>query len=156
MSSEQARFWERKTLEELDAKEWEMLCDGCARCCLHKFEDEHDGTIEFTDVACRLLDRQRCRCTDYANRTRQVPDCVPLQSTARQALAWLPDSCAYRRVAENRPLAWWHPLVSGDPNTVHEAGISVRGRSIAERAIDPERIVERISDWVRWTRRDTT
>ena len=108
--------------------EWESLCDGCARCCLEKLEDEDTGKIYFTHVSCKLLDAGLCACKDYANRSDQVPDCVRLTPENVRTLNWLPPSCGYKLVAEGRDLYWWHPLISGDPNTVHEAGVSVRGR----------------------------
>ena len=138
-------FWRRKSLEEMSAEEWESLCDGCARCCLLKLEDEQTGALEFTDIACRLLDHGTCQCSDYANRQAHVPDCVTLTPEDARTLRWLPSTCAYRLVARGEDLAWWHPLVSGDPNTVHEAGISVRGRITAEQSgADPE---NHIVDW---------
>ena len=138
-------FWRRKSLDEMSTTEWESLCDGCARCCLIKLEDEDTGKLDYTDVACRLLDHRTCRCSDYSNRRSRVPDCVNLTPAAVRNLRWLPDSCAYRLIAEGEDLAWWQPLGSGDPETVHEAGISVRGRIVAEESgIDPE---DRIGDW---------
>ena len=125
-------FWRRKTLSEMTADEWESLCDGCAKCCLHKLEDAETGEVSYTNVACRLLDAGTCLCTDYARRTRFVPDCVRLTPQNLAQLTWMPSSCAYRLVAEGRDLHWWHPLVSGDPETVHRAGISVRSRVVAE------------------------
>lgn len=140
-----APFWRTKRLEEMSPEEWESLCDGCARCCLHKLEDADSGDVYVTDIACRLLDLGTCRCADYGNRVRLVPDCLTLTPAAARTRAWLPSSCAYRRLAEGRDLADWHPLVSGDPESVHRAGISVRGRVVAEAdAGDPE---DRIVDW---------
>ena len=121
-------FWKTKALEEMSSAEWESLCDGCARCCLQKLEDEDTGQIYFTHVSCRLLDAGLCACKDYPNRSEQVPDCVRLTPENVRTLNWLPPSCGYKLVAEGRDLYWWHPLISGDPNTVHEAGVSVRGR----------------------------
>ena len=115
-------FWRRKTLDEMTAREWESLCDGCGRCCLMKLEDEDDGTVYATDVGCRLLDRATCRCSDYANRKAKVPDCIKLTPKLARSLAWLPPTCAYRLVANRQDLPWWHPLVSGRPETVVEAG----------------------------------
>lgn len=129
----QAPFWKTKTLEEMTAAEWEALCDGCGRCCLHKLREEDTGALAYTSVACRLLDLKTCRCGDYANRMRRVPDCVGLTPEVVRSIDWLPPTCGYRRVAEGKGLAWWHPLVSGDPDTVHAAGISVRGRAVSER-----------------------
>lgn len=142
---EDAPYWKTKPLEAMSREEWEALCDGCARCCLLKLEDSDTREIAYTDIACRLLDHGSCRCTNYRRRTRLVPDCVDLTPEKVRRLGWLPSTCAYRLVAEGRDLAWWHPLVSGDPETVHQAGISVRGRVVAEhRGIDPE---DRIVTW---------
>jgi uncharacterized cysteine cluster protein YcgN (CxxCxxCC family) len=127
-SGQEGFFWKTKTLEEMSSAEWESLCDGCARCCLEKLEDEDTGKIYFTHVSCKLLDAGLCACKDYTNRSDQVPDCVRLTPENVRTLNWLPPSCGYKLVAEGRDLYWWHPLISGDPNTVHEAGVSVRGR----------------------------
>jgi uncharacterized protein len=126
-------FWKTKRLEEMTRDEWESLCDGCGRCCLHKLRDEDTEALSFTNVACRLLDLQSCRCSDYSRRQRRVPDCVSLTPRSLQSIDWLPPSCAYRRLRDGLDLEWWHPLVSGDPDTVHQAGVSVRGRAVSER-----------------------
>ncbi len=123
-----APFWKTKKLDEMTQAEWESLCDGCGKCCLCKLEDMDTGEIHWTSVACRLFDPQTCRCSDYPNRQQQVPDCVLLTPEKVTTLSWLPATCAYRLLSEGHDLEWWHPLVSGDPETVHQAGISIRGR----------------------------
>lgn len=140
-------FWKTKTLEELTTEEWEALCDGCGKCCLHKIEDEDSGKVYFTCVACRLLDLEACRCLDYEHRSEQVRDCVPLTLDMVRSITWLPESCAYRRLAEGRGLAWWHPLVSGDPSSVQRAGISVCGRAIPEAQADLSNLEGMVVDW---------
>jgi uncharacterized protein len=144
---EPAPFWRRKSLEEMSPSEWESLCDGCARCCLVKLEDEESGEIHFTDIGCTLLDARTCRCRDYKRRQQRVPDCVKLTPEAVRTLNWLPITCAYRLVAEGKDLPAWHPLVSASPDSVHEAGVSVRGRVIASeddlaQELWPDRIVK--------------
>ena len=128
-------FFETKTLKQMTAAEWESLCDGCGLCCLVRFEEEESGDIIPTRVHCKLFDPQRCVCTDYVNRAEHVPDCVKLTPGNVEALAWMPLSCAYRRIHEGRGLADWHPLVSGDRESVHRAGVSVRGQTISETAL---------------------
>lgn len=120
-------FWRTVPLEEMSEAQWEALCDGCGRCCLLKLEDEETGEILLTKLSCRLLDIGSCRCRDYGNRHQIVSDCLSIDPEAVRRLSWLPKTCAYRRLSEGRDLSWWHPLVSGNRDTVHEAGISVRG-----------------------------
>ena len=126
-------FWKTTPLAQMTSTQWESLCDGCGRCCLHKLRDDETEELSFTNVACRLLDGQTCQCRHYERRRQYVPDCVTLTAQGLAAIDWLPPSCAYRRVAEGKDLLWWHPLVSGDPDTVHRAGVSVRGRAVDER-----------------------
>ena len=129
-------FWRTKTLAQMSAEEWESLCDGCGRCCLVRFEDEETGEVIPTRVACRLLDVHTCACTNYPRRRRYVPDCIKLTPRKIDELSWMPHSCAYRRLHEGRDLADWHPLVSGDPSSVHRAGISVAGKVVSETALE--------------------
>ena len=132
-------FWERKTLDEMTAAEWESLCDGCGLCCLIRFEDEDTGEIIPTRVACKLLDQHLCRCKDYENRKAHVPDCIKLTPGAIESLQWMPKSCAYRRLSEGRTLASWHPLITSDPESVHRAGVSIRDQTISEASLaDPD------------------
>ena len=144
---EQAPFWRAKTLEELTPVEWELLCDGCGRCCLNKLEYEDTGEIEWTDLACVLLDGQTCRCTDYKHRHQRVSGCIALTPVSVRELNWLPPTCGYRLVAEGRDLYWWHPLISGDPETVHQAGISVRGRTQSEVGKSIDDYEDHVVEW---------
>lgn len=127
------RFWERVPLGRLTPREWEALCDGCGKCCLNKLEDPDTGEVAFTRIACRLLDDETCRCAHYEVRKRLVPDCVHLTPANIGEIAyWMPQTCAYRLLWEGKSLAPWHPLISGSPESVHEAGVSVRGRTLPE------------------------
>ena len=131
MGALRPRFWELP-LAELNRDEWEALCDGCGKCCLHKLEDADTGEVHATNVACKLLDRRTGRCRDYRARKMYVPECVRLTADSVHKIDWLPSTCAYRLRAEGRPLYDWHYLISGDPETVHEAGVSVRGWTVSE------------------------
>jgi len=143
-----AEWWHEKSLEQLSDTEWEALCDGCARCCLHKLEDRETGELFYTRVRCRYLDEQSCRCTDYANRLSRVPNCLALRSADWRDLDWLPGTCAYRLRARGLPLPEWHPLVSGNRDSVHDAGISVRGRTISDEYVHPDGYDEHLVHWV--------
>lgn len=125
-------FWREKSLRQMDRAEWESLCDGCGKCCVHKLEDDDTGELMATNVACRLLDRRTGRCKDYRNRRAYVPECVRLTPEKVLELDWLPSTCAYLLLAEGKDLPEWHPLVTGDPESVHAAGQSVRGWTVSE------------------------
>lgn len=146
MSTPPTPFWKEKKLAELDEKEWESLCDGCAKCCLYRLEDEDTRKIYFTNVHCRLLDTQTGRCTDYANRSTRVPDCVTITPAVLEDPYWLPRSCAYRLLAEGRDLPAWHPLLTGDPLTVVRAGHRVCDRTICED--DADELESHLVDWI--------
>ncbi len=128
-------FWHTKTLEEMTLSEWESLCDGCGRCCLNKLIDPETDAIYTTAVACKLLDTNTCRCKNYADRKRHVSDCIRFTPETIGNYDWLPDSCAYRLLAEGYDLPEWHPLVTGDPESVHDAGFSVRGMAVSEEEV---------------------
>ena len=147
---QQLAFWDEKTLEEMTVPEWEALCDGCGRCCLMKLEDEDSGEIFTSDVHCRLLDGESCKCSDYPNRLAKVPDCIKLNPENVRTISWIPVTCAYRRIAEGKGLAWWHPLISGDPETVAAVGVSVRGRTISEDKVKPGEWEDHVADWPNW------
>lgn len=129
-------FWRTTALVDMTPAQWESLCDGCGRCCLEKLEDFYTHAIHYTDVACAMLDLDTCRCTNYAERHRFMPDCVPLTPDNIADLRWMPSTCAYRMLADGKDLADWHPLISGDPQTVIDAGISVKGRATPSSAVD--------------------
>jgi uncharacterized protein len=146
--AEDIPFWRRKSLQEMTDSEWESLCDGCARCCLNKLEEEGTDRTFYTNVGCRLLDGEACRCRDYAHRLEKVDDCVQLTPKNIDTITWLPPSCAYVLLAEGKELYWWHPLVSGDPETVHAAGVSVRSHVLAsENDVPDEDLEEHIVSW---------
>ncbi len=146
-SKEAAPFWETKTLSEMTKREWESLCDGCGKCCLHKYEYEDTGEIDHTNVACRYLDLNKCNCTQYKRRHELVDDCIALSAKMVGNLSWLPVTCAYRRLDEGKTLPKWHPLITGDPDSVRRAGISVGGKIISEDDVDdPE---DYIVDWIK-------
>ena len=133
-------FWKTKTLDQLDRNEWEALCDGCAKCCVHKLEDEDTGEVHYTCVACRLLDANTCRCTNYAHRHELVPDCAALSVDHPEYFEWMPETCAYRLMYEGKPFPDWHPLISGTPDSVHAHGASARRKLIPEFLADEERL----------------
>jgi uncharacterized cysteine cluster protein YcgN (CxxCxxCC family) len=137
-------FWESKALKDMSKQEWESLCDGCARCCLHKLEDEDTDEVYYTDVHCRYLDKKDCSCTVYQTRNEKVPECIWLTPEQAHSFHWLPDTCAYRLVAEGKPLYDWHPLISGDPDSVHKSGISLQGKGIPDDKIPEEEWQSRI------------
>lgn len=145
MSNE--RFWETKPLTKLSQEEWESLCDGCARCCLIKLEDEDSGDIHHTNVVCDLLDLEECRCTKYSERSIHVPECVVVTPQIIDQLHWMPSTCAYRLLWEGNSLPEWHPLITGDAKSVHLAGISVRGRVFKQCEVNDDDLQDHIVDW---------
>lgn len=147
MRNPAAPFWETKTLAEMSTAEWESLCDGCGKCCLGMVDDPEGNGLRHTAVACRLLDPHTCRCTSYEDRHRFVPDCVRITPRKIAKLPWLPSTCAYRRLDAGAPLPSWHPLITRDASSVHDAGQSVRGRMVSERDVDAADIVTHIADW---------
>lgn len=140
-------FWKTKTLAEMSEQEWESLCDGCGKCCVLGLEDADTGEIYLTDVACKLLDGQSCQCSDYANRKKKVPDCVKLTPKNVPRYKWIPKTCAYRLVSEGRDLFPWHPLISGDPESVHRANVSARGRTRPQGRLKMAGLIKRITKW---------
>ena len=139
-------FWQEKTLSEMNEEEWESLCDNCGKCCLHKLEDEDTGKIFYTSVVCDLINLESCRCTRYSERCTLVPDCLDLKQHDFTDYTWLPATCAYKLLAEGKDLPAWHPLVSGSPETVNEAGVSIRSYAMKESEI--EHVEEHIIEWL--------
>ena len=143
-----SEWYNTLSLEQLDEQQWEALCDGCAKCCLHKLEDEDSGEIFYTRIRCRYLDEATCRCSDYSRRSELVPNCIHLNRDNARDLTWLPSTCAYRLRGAGEPLPQWHPLVSGRDASVHEAGISIRGRALSDEYVHPEGYDEHVVNWV--------
>ncbi len=142
------RFWEALTLDQLSEDQWESLCDHCGRCCLHKLEDMDTGEVFFTDVACQYMDEETCSCPHYQQRQQLVPECLSIKPDWGEKFNWLPSTCAYRLLYEGKPLPDWHPLISGDEQSVHLAGISIRGRNFRDNEVDEHEIDEHVIDWV--------
>ncbi len=142
-------YWYAKPLDQMSRAEWESLCDGCGKCCLHKLQEEDTDDVYYTKIACRFLDHDNCRCQDYDRRQELVPGCVTLTPDSLAEHWWLPDTCAYRLLAEGLPLFDWHPLISGDPNSVHAAGMSVKGKVLAEGSVPEEDYEDYIVRWIR-------
>lgn len=140
-------WWKQKTLAEMTPEEWESLCDGCAKCCLIKLEDEEDGTVYYTDIACDLLDGTTCQCKDYANRTTRVPECLQLNADNLEQLYWMPPSCAYRLLHEGKDLPPWHHLRSGDPQSIHRLQQSIHGRFVYAASVHEEHWEDRVVTW---------
>jgi uncharacterized cysteine cluster protein YcgN (CxxCxxCC family) len=148
-SSSTKPYWETKALNEMSPEEWEALCDGCAKCCLFKIEDEDTGEVEYTNIACRMLDLKTCRCKIYEHRFEVIKDCLSLTYEKLLEIDWLPESCAYRRIAEGRGLAWWHPLISGTQDTLRQAGVSVCCQEVVgELQADLSKIEAYVIDWI--------
>lgn len=139
-------FWDQKPLSEMSSEEWEALCDGCGRCCTWKFEDEDSGETLYTDIRCRLFNDTDCCCTDYTKRTTLVPECLDIRKLSDAQYRWLPDTCAYRLLHEGRELQSWHPLISGDKDSVHAAGISLRRKTVCGEQLTEEEMVHHIID----------
>ncbi len=140
------QYWKRKSLADMTVAEWEGLCDGCALCCMHKIEDEDTDEVFYTDLACRLLDLESCRCSDYANRARKVADCLVLSVDRPEEFNWLPASCAYRRLANGQELPEWHPLLTGRAESVHEAGVSMLGRAVSENDTNDYTVLQTLAE----------
>ena len=147
MKTQESHFWLEKTITEFTPEEWESLCDGCGKCCLHKLRDAKSGRIYFTNVVCRYSDLKTCQCTDYENRHENVPTCVFLTPKMAVEADWLPKTCAYRRIARGEGLLWWHPLVSGDIKSVQMSGNSIVGRVVQENEVDLDDLEDMVVEW---------
>ena len=143
----QSKFWLEKAIEDLTPSEWESLCDFCSKCCLHKFIEPGKTEVLFTNVVCRYMDMETCKCSDYENRHENVPDCVLLTPKLAKGANWLPKNCAYRLVAEGKDIPWWHPLKTGNPESTRKTGNSVYGKVVSEDDIDPEDLEDMVVDW---------
>ena len=141
-------FWEAKSLDAMTDGEWESLCDGCGQCCLHKLVNDDTADVFYTRVACQLLDDETGRCTRYTTRLVEVEDCLDVRRMSATELAWMPRTCAYRRLAEGQSLPWWHPLITGDPQSTANACMAVSGRTISETAADLDQLEAEIIEWV--------
>lgn len=146
MPNDDQPFWKTKKLTQMTRAEWESLCDGCGKCCLNKLIDTDTNELFFTNVACRLLDTRSCQCTRYKDRHKHVKDCIPLTPRNVKKLRWLPDTCAYRLVANGQDLPDWHHLKCGDRREVHRVGASARGRIISEKQAGE--LEDHLVDWV--------
>ena len=143
----QNQFWKTTPLDQLSKDQWESLCDGCGKCCVLKLEDVDTGDVHYTDVSCKLLDCQTAKCKKYAERKNYVPDCMVLAPTNLSMLTWMPDSCAYKLIYENKDLPCWHPLVTGNPNSTRLAGHSVAGQVVPEASVFEEDLPHHLKNW---------
>ena len=141
-------FWEAKALDAMTDAEWESLCDGCGQCCLHKLVNDETADVFYTQVACQLLDDESGRCKRYATRLEEAEDCLDVRRMSATELAWMPRSCAYRRLAEGKSLPLWHPLITGDPLSTTHTGMAVAGRTISETTADLDQLEAEIIEWV--------
>jgi len=140
-------FWKYRKLREMSPIEWEEICDGCGKCCLHKIIDEKTNIVQYTNISCSLFCTKTCRCTSYQNRNHLIHTCMVLTPSRVEQFYWLPKTCAYRLLSQGKELPWWHPLVSGDPGLIHRLGYSVKGKTISENYIHPLQIKKHIISW---------
>lgn len=141
-------FWKTKSFTQMSSSEWESLCDGCAKCCLHKLEDEDNGDVYYTDIACRYLDTNSCQCQEYEKRQKLVPECLKLRPQDVEQFYWLPSSCSYRLLAEGEDLPLWHPLISGQPLLMHQLGFSVKDKVVSEKSVDLDDYEDHVIRWI--------